>query len=95
MNEREQLEQAIQALEAQRTILGDAVVEAALGPMRWQLADLEREAAPMSKEERKLVTVMFADISGFTALAETTDPKAPRLRSTPSICRLGGRRIWE
>jgi hypothetical protein len=34
MNEREQLEQAIQALEAQRAVLGDAVVEAALGPMR-------------------------------------------------------------
>ncbi len=28
--------------------------------------------------ERKLVTVMFADISGFTALAETMDPEAVR-----------------
>ena len=34
MTEREQLAQAIAALEAQRAILGDAVVEAALGPMR-------------------------------------------------------------
>jgi len=47
MNEQErseeykQLEQAIAALEAQRTILGDTVVEAALGPMQRQLTELE------------------------------------------------------
>ncbi len=78
MNEREQLEQAIRALEAQRAILGDAVVKAGLGPMRRQLAELEKGAAPTLKGERKLVTVMFADISGFTALAETMDPEAVR-----------------
>ncbi len=71
MNEREQLEQAIQALQAQRAILGDAVVQAALGPMREKLAELEKEAAPALKGERKLVTVMFADISGFTRLTES------------------------
>ena len=37
-----QLEQAIAALEAQRAVLGDAVVDAALGPMQRQLAELER-----------------------------------------------------
>ncbi|MCP4543358.1 MAG: AAA family ATPase, partial [Chloroflexi bacterium] len=79
MNEQEQLEQAIQALEAQRAILGDAVVKAALGPMRRQLTELEeKQTAPTLKGERKLVTVMFADISGFTALAETIDPEAVR-----------------
>lgn len=77
MTEREQLEQAIAALKAQRAILGDAVVDAALGPMQRQLAELElaeREPAPALEGERKLVTVMFADISGFTRLAETMDP---------------------
>jgi len=81
MTEREQLEQAIAALEAQRAILGDAVVDAALGSMRQQLAELElaeREPAPALEGERKLVTIMFADISGFTALAETMDPEAVR-----------------
>jgi hypothetical protein len=34
MTEREQLERAIAALEAQRDSLGNAVVNAALGPMR-------------------------------------------------------------
>jgi predicted ATPase/class 3 adenylate cyclase len=81
MSEREQLEQAIAALEAQRAILGDAVVDAALDSMQKQLAALEqaeREAAPELRGERKLVTVMFADISGFTALSETLDPEAVR-----------------
>ena len=87
MTEREQseeyrqLEQAIAALEAQRAILGDAVVEAALGPMRRQLAELEHtehQATFSFEGERKLVTVMFADFSGFTALAEKLDPEAVR-----------------
>ncbi|MBN1138814.1 MAG: AAA family ATPase [Anaerolineae bacterium] len=79
MKEREQLEQAIHALEDHRAILGDAVVDAALASMRRQLAELgEKAAAPALKGERKLVTVMFADISGFTALAETMDPETVR-----------------
>ena len=81
MTEREQLEQAVAALEAQRAIMGDAVVEAALGPMRRQLAELEHaehKTALAFEGERKLVTVMFADISGFTALSEQLDPEAVR-----------------
>ena len=81
MSERGQLEQAIAALETQRAILGDVVVDAALSSMRQQLAELElaeREPAPALEGERKLVTIMFADISGFTALAETMDPEAVR-----------------
>jgi len=81
MTKREQLEQAIAHMEAQRAILGDAVVDAALGSMRRQLTDLEeveRKLAPALEGERKLVTIMFADISGFTALAETMGPEAVR-----------------
>jgi len=81
MTEREQLAQAIAALEAQRAILGDAVVEAALGPMRRQLAELEQAdhlRAHAFEDERKLVTVMFADIPGYTSLAEKLDPEAVR-----------------
>ncbi len=78
--ERESLEQAIAALEAQRPLLGDAVVEAALAPMREKLAALQAQTPPPPelRGERKLVTVMFADISGFTALSETLDPEAVR-----------------
>jgi predicted ATPase/class 3 adenylate cyclase len=81
MTERDQLEQAIAALETQRATLGDAAVEAALVGLRHRLAELERGGAtalaPLTGE-RKLVTVMFADISGFTSLAETMDPEAVR-----------------
>jgi len=75
-----QLKQAIAALEAQRAILGDAVVEAAMDSMREKLAAMEQVEAPTPDlvAERKLVTIMFADISGFTALAETMDPEAVR-----------------
>ena len=81
MTEREQLEKAIEALEAQRATLGDAVVAAAVGPMRRDLAQLDlAESEPSSPlgGERKLVTIMFADISGFTALAEMMDPETVR-----------------
>ena len=79
MTEREQLEQAIAALLAQREILGDAVVEAAIGPMRKQLAELEQGDIPLIfGDERKHVTVMFADFSGFTSLSKKLDPETVR-----------------
>ncbi len=72
MAEREQLEQAIVALEAQRPILGDAVVEAGLTPMREKLAALAETGAPTSElqGERRLATVILADVKGSTNLAE-------------------------
>lgn len=76
-----QLEQAIAALEAQRAALGNAVLEVALGPLRRNLTELEHaEHKPTLsfKGERKLVTVMFTNISGFTALSEQLDPEAMR-----------------
>jgi ABC-type oligopeptide transport system substrate-binding subunit/class 3 adenylate cyclase len=81
MTGREQLKQAIAALEAQRNVLGEAIVEAALGPMRKELAELEqaegRTAAGFG-DERKQVTVVFADISGFTSQAEKVDHETVR-----------------
>src|SRR5579859_3134726 len=74
MTEREHLEAAIAALEAQRAVLGDAVVDASLGAIRQQLAAL----APPAPEQRKQVTVLFADVSSFTALAEQMDPEEVR-----------------
>ncbi len=74
MSERNQLEQAIAALEAQRAILGDAVLNAALAPMREKLASLQTKQ-PAIEQQRKQVTVLFADVSGFTAMSETMDPE--------------------
>jgi predicted ATPase/class 3 adenylate cyclase len=70
MTEREKLEQAIAALEAQRATLGDAVVDTTLAALRQQLAALPAQRAA---EERKQVTVLFADIFGFTEMAEAMD----------------------
>ena len=82
---RADIEAAIAALEAQRPVLGDAAVDAALAGLRQKLGELEQaERRPKPAEpqadtaERKFVTVLFADISGFTALSEITDPESVR-----------------
>lgn len=72
MAQREELEQAIAALEAQRASLGGAVVDVTIAALREKLAELELDRAT---EQRKQVTVLFADVSGFTAMAETMDPE--------------------
>ena len=68
MTEREQLEQAIAQLEAQRAALGDGVVDASIAALHEKLATLER-----TPEQRKQVTILFADLSGYTAMSETMD----------------------
>lgn len=58
-------------------MLGAAVVDPAIAELKRQLAD----ATPVSlntQGERKLVTVMFADASGFTALSEERDAEYVR-----------------
>ena len=91
-----QLEAAIAGLEAQRAILGDAVVNLAVAPLRHQLEELRKSAAPnlqlpitnlqspSFEGERKLVTIMFADISGFTAMSEKMDTE--QVRSLMNAC---------
>jgi class 3 adenylate cyclase/tetratricopeptide (TPR) repeat protein len=37
-----------------------------------------RETAPAAREQRKTVTVLFCDVTGSTALGESTDPEALR-----------------
>ena len=73
MTELETLTQAIAALEAQRPILGDAMVDTMLVPAREKLAMLQAQAASAVEQQRKQVTVLFADVSGFTAMSETLD----------------------
>lgn len=73
MTEIEQLEQAIAALEAQRGLLGDDVVEITLEPMRARLAMLRAQQHPRSTQQRRQITILVADISGFTTLSEQMD----------------------
>ena len=68
MEEREELERAVNRLEAQRDSLGDAAVEAALEGLRQKLAELfepesvaAREAtASKTDAERRVVTILSA-----------------------------------
>ena len=71
------LRHSITVLEGQRTALGDAVVEPALAALRKQIEALEAEAPspPARMEERRLITVLFTDIVGSTAIAERLDPE--------------------
>jgi class 3 adenylate cyclase/tetratricopeptide (TPR) repeat protein len=79
------LRQALAGLEAQRGILGE-VVEPALELLRSQIAALESQAplsaqplaqawGGQSQDERRIVTILFTDIVGSTALAERLDPE--------------------
>ena len=73
LNDQEQLEQAIAALENQREILGDAVVDAALVSMREKLSSLVAAQSPT--QQRKLATVLFMDIVGSTSITQNLDPE--------------------
>ena len=70
-NEFDKLQQTIAALEAQRLVLGDTVVDDAIAALR------EKHTATRSttSEQRKLVTVLFADLAGWTRMASIMDPE--------------------
>ncbi len=70
MTEREQLEQAIAQLEAQRATLGDGVVDASTAALREKLVALNPLPSP---KQRKQATILFAGVSGFAAMSETLD----------------------
>jgi class 3 adenylate cyclase len=54
--------------------LGDKIADVALTALREKLADLEAGSRTVRvPQQRKQVTVLFADVSGFTAMSETMD----------------------
>src|ERR1051325_6271025 len=70
------IKRAIEAQEGMRSILGDSVVGTTLAVLHHQLSELERQASQQdvgNQTRRKLVTVLFADVSNFTALSEHRD----------------------
>jgi class 3 adenylate cyclase len=75
--ERQQIEATIAGLEAQRALLGDAIVDAAVGPLRAKLAALAASlvvAAPPA-QTLKQATILFLDIVGSTTLGQHLDPE--------------------
>lgn len=74
MDEREQLAHAIDNIEKQRELLGDSVVDSAISAMRAKLATLGPAPLPVETgQQRKQITVLFGDVSGFTAMSESMD----------------------
>ena len=76
--EQQQLQAAIAALEAQRTLLGTALIEAAMAPLRERLATLTSDpntpAAPGS-QSLKQVSILFLDVVESTTLSQQLDPE--------------------
>jgi len=89
LSERDDLIEVIRALEAQADVLGHATVETATAPLRARLATLAERGGSTAEAERKLVTVMFADLTGFTALSERADAEDIRDLVNASFERIG------
>jgi predicted ATPase/class 3 adenylate cyclase len=68
-----QLEQAISDLEKQRETLDAATVEAAISSMRQKLAELEGQPVSTT-QQRKLATILYADVVGSTNLSQPLEP---------------------
>ena len=68
-NDIDSLRAAIAALEGQRAVLGDTVLELATAPLRARLAGLLRPAGL----QRRQVSVLFADVVGSTTIASGLD----------------------
>ena len=76
-SERERLDAAIAALEAQRQVLGDAVAETALAPLRARLATLVEEPTvpPAADQTLRQATILFVDVAGSTKLSQKLSPE--------------------
>ena len=71
----EQLVAAITALEAQRALLGDTIVDTALAPLREKLAALRAPEIAAAAQQLKQVSVLFVDVVGSTAMGQQLDPE--------------------
>jgi len=77
-----QLKLTITEMDAQRAVLGDAAVDSALVPFIQKLAELEAQAeSPIEQaldipaRQRKLITLLFMDVVGSTAMTQHLDPE--------------------
>jgi class 3 adenylate cyclase/tetratricopeptide (TPR) repeat protein len=69
------LDRAIAALEEQRAVVGDAVVDTAIQSLHEKRSAL---VSGLAGEQRKLVTVLFADLVDFTVLSQDLDAEDVR-----------------
>ncbi len=66
-----QLSEAIAAIDSQRPILGDQVVDLSIVALQKEIAALQ----PAFSKERKLVSILFCDIVGSSRMAAERDPE--------------------
>ena len=78
MSPEQQLQAGIAALEAQRALLGDAVVDAALAGLRAKLTALASPPPASAEPAQSLrqVSILFLDVVGSTTLGQRLDPEA-------------------
>jgi ABC-type oligopeptide transport system substrate-binding subunit/class 3 adenylate cyclase len=88
MTDKAQLESAIEALEKQRDVLGDTVVDTALASLREKLSAFEEDVA--STQQRKLATVLFMDIVESTSITKDLDPEDTMTFMDTALQRLSG-----
>ncbi|MBI5296149.1 MAG: tetratricopeptide repeat protein [Chloroflexi bacterium] len=70
MKTAEQIRNTIQQIEAQRALLGDEAADTAITAL---IKELDNLPSPVPEQRRRQVSVLFADLSGFTALSEKAD----------------------
>jgi len=88
-SEHEQIEEAIAALNAQRAVLGDAVVELAIAPLRARLGSpTPLRDAGIPAQTLRQVTILFVDVVGSTALSQKLDPEDIHLLMDGLLARL-------
>ena len=56
----------------------------------WSCGAALDDTRPASEEERKVVSVLFVDLVGFTAVSERADPEDVRARLRPYHARVKG-----
>jgi class 3 adenylate cyclase len=77
-SEIQQINAAITALEAQRSLLGNSIVDTAVAPLRARLATLTHPPSSEASEPKqtlKQATILFLDIVGSTPLSLQLDPE--------------------
>jgi class 3 adenylate cyclase len=76
------LKSTIAEMDAQRAALGDEFVDSTLETLRAKLSDLETQLEQLTQEslnpptrQRKLVTLLYLDVVGSTAMTQGMDPE--------------------
>ena len=73
--EHQQILAGITALEAQRALLGDAVVDASIAALHSKLLELSSASAAEPAQTLRQVSILFLDVVGSTTLSQHLDPE--------------------